>query len=152
MKPTRRAGRHTADPDETRPFTAVEAEDASTPDAPAPVYKLTGRHVTLAPPPEPHGVARAEVLAAIIAQARAQARAEAEAEANLWPAPVPLSRTPALVAKGWISRVIYPAVCDSSPERYAAAMRRISAMTGTTSLWERPAAWHRHEIETRRPA
>jgi len=55
-------------------------------------------------------------------------------------------RVPAGTAQDWLSRVRYPAF-DGTPERYSAVMRHISAMTGTSSLFERPAAWTRHEIE-----
>jgi len=57
-------------------------------------------------------------------------------------------RTPvsAAEAQDRLRRIAYPPA-GSFPERYAAVMWQVSAATGTSSRWERPATWPRHAIE-----
>jgi len=130
-----------AGPEAQQPFTG-EPETGPMTEPPAEVLVSEFPGLPLEYPPAP---ADTGILSRVLEGLRALGDGTAPAFAHYPPA-ARGARIPAAAALGWLRQVRYPS-CYGTPEEYAAVMRRCSAVTGTSSLWERPAAWPRPEIE-----
>ena len=130
-----------AGPEAQQPFTG-EPETGPMTEPPAEVLVSEFPGLPLEYPPAP---ADTGILSRVLEGLRALGDGTAPAFAHYPPAACG-ARIPAAAALGWLRQVRYPS-CYGTPEEYAAVMRRCSAVTGTSSLWERPAAWPRPEIE-----
>lgn len=137
--PRPRHRRHPASPRPRTPDAIVwPPADATSRPRPAPgPYLMPGRPATSSIPAPPGPPRLVPPYIAVPQAPPEPARA---------PRQRPRAVTPAPVALDWLARLSYPAY-RASPERYAATMRLVSTMTGTSSLLEYPAAWHRHGIE-----
>lgn len=100
---------------------------------------------------EPHGIARPEVLAAIVAQAKVtvtppERKPTPAPETFLRPVAPPAPPMPhSGVSAIWVNEVRYPDADGTSgdPRSYPEALRHIGKATGTSTSYEHDSAWRR---------
>jgi hypothetical protein len=111
----------------------------------APVFEQAANEtIAIVQQPEPHGVARPEVLAAIVAQAEADPQAgkrDTGPAMALPPAPPAPPMPFSGVSAVWVSQVRYPEPDTCDLHGYARTLRHIGAATGTSTSYEHDSAW-----------